>query len=408
MRAPHSAAALVAVLLLTGCTADAGPTPSPTPSPTVVAAGDGVLRIGTAFPTSAAGAVAQVAAVEVAVREINEAGGVLGAPVEVVHRAPGDTADAVPAMLDDLVSKPIDVLIGLATAAQITAALPAATESGVAVISPLIRDPALSTLADDGLVFRTVPSTTLAATALAEHLAQQGVSRIAVALVAEPSGEPSNAAIVAAIAAGLDGTGIEVVFDDPMDAAAPDLGSLLSTDPDAVVLALPDGAPEPTSAVLARLADAAVPAETLWMAQGAASALPAGAASLASGAEVDAAFAARLKASDPAVGDLAGAAEAYDAAVLAALAATVAGNDAGRAVAQRLLATSGGGIPCASYGECLAVLETEADIDYRGVSGPIDLDAAGDPAAAVFGLLRLGADGAVVREQDLVVGSETG
>jgi branched-chain amino acid transport system substrate-binding protein len=53
-----------------------------------------------------------------------------------------------------------------------------------------------------------------------------------------------------------------------------------------------------------------------------------------------------------------------------------------------LSAASAGGIPCASYGECLDVLSTEDDIDYRGVTGPLDLDENGDitePRFAVYG-----------------------
>ena len=66
-------------LLLTGCTFLPMPVPTPTPTPT--ASGDGVLRIGDMTPLSgplAGTAAAQAAGIELAVREINEQGGVLG------------------------------------------------------------------------------------------------------------------------------------------------------------------------------------------------------------------------------------------------------------------------------------------------------------------------------------------
>ena len=34
------------------------------------------------------------------------------------------------------------------------------------------------------------------------------------------------------------------------------------------------------------------------------------------------------------------------------------------------------------------MLKTETDIDYNGASGPVSLDAAGDPASAAFGVYR--------------------
>ena len=81
----RSVAIGAAMLLLAGCSA---PAPAPTPSATVAApapTGDGVLKIGTILPTSGTYAfigAAQIAGVATAVKDINEAGGVNGVPVE--------------------------------------------------------------------------------------------------------------------------------------------------------------------------------------------------------------------------------------------------------------------------------------------------------------------------------------
>ncbi|MDX2025720.1 ABC transporter substrate-binding protein, partial [Microcella sp.] len=76
-------------LVLTGCSVPR-PLPIPTSSASETAGptGDGVLRIGTLFPMSgdvASIGAGMVAAVEVAVRDVNAAGGVLGQPVEVFY-----------------------------------------------------------------------------------------------------------------------------------------------------------------------------------------------------------------------------------------------------------------------------------------------------------------------------------
>ncbi|MET1042738.1 MAG: hypothetical protein ABWX59_01300, partial [Microbacteriaceae bacterium] len=104
------AAALAAIL--SGCASvpslAQSPTPTPTTTPTQTApaaSGNRVLRIGTQTD-AAAGGGAIVAGAELAVREINQAGGVNGAPVVLFHRGVADTATA------DLVAKGADIILG--------------------------------------------------------------------------------------------------------------------------------------------------------------------------------------------------------------------------------------------------------------------------------------------------------
>jgi branched-chain amino acid transport system substrate-binding protein len=73
---------------------------------------------------------------------------------------------------------------------------------------------------------------------------------------------------------------------------------------------------------------------------------------------------------NPEVVDARFASEAYDATMVAALAAIIRDNDNGISVARALHDTSDGGVVCHSFGECLNVLTTEDDMNYNGVSGP--------------------------------------
>lgn len=93
------------------------------------------------------------------------------------------------------------------------------------------------------------------------------------------------------------------------------------------------------------------------------------------GTEVSEELLLRLRQSDPAVQITASAPETYDAVVLAALAAVLADDDGGASIAFALPAVLADGILCASYGACLAVLETEPAIRYTGQSQ--DLQATG-------------------------------
>ena len=72
--------------------------------------------------------------------------------------------------------------------------------------------------------------------------------------------------------------------------------------------------------------------------------------------------------------------------MLAALAAILAGDDGGASIAAALREASRGGIKCTSFGECLDVLRTEPDIDYDGITGSVNFDAAGDRTTASYGL----------------------
>jgi len=116
-----AAGAIALALALTGCTASQpARTPAPSPSPTATAApvgpsGDGVLRVGTLFPMTGKTAVqgaAEVAGSELAAREIFEQGGVLGKPIELVHR---NSAGELDAAITDLIARGVDVVLWDAT-----------------------------------------------------------------------------------------------------------------------------------------------------------------------------------------------------------------------------------------------------------------------------------------------------
>jgi ABC-type branched-subunit amino acid transport system substrate-binding protein len=412
-----AAAAALVVLVLVSCTQDPPPTvPSKKAAPVVAVKGDGILRVGTEFPTTGSSAFigpAQVAGVEVAVREINQAGGVLGKPVEVLHRDSGDAPTTVlETSFADLVSKKIDVLIGPSSSVLVERLLPKAVAAGVAMISPAATAPGLSTLNDSGLLFRTIPSDSLEGTALAGLVVKAKGAKVAVIYFGDDSGKAINGSLAKNVVK----AGGTMVAAQRFDASTKDLAGVVAAvskaKPDAVVLASPFSAMEQNKALLTQLSAAGLGGGKLWLTSGNladySQALPAGLLNgvngILEGAEPSAAFTARVKAADPAVTDVRYSAEAYDATILAALAATVAKNDSGAAVAAALPGVSSGGIKCLSYGECLDVLKTQTDIDYDGISGPISFDAAGDPLIAHYGVYSYTSENKFVRTRGVVTG----
>ncbi|MFZ9158418.1 MAG: ABC transporter substrate-binding protein, partial [Ilumatobacteraceae bacterium] len=180
-------------------TACSGGSNSSTPEPdtdftTTVPAvvSDGVLRFGLLVPQSGDGATLGeplIAVAEAVVRDINDAGGVLGRPVELVIADEGSDSVAALAAVDSLIStEQIDALIGPLSSNLALTVLPRVVEAGVAACSPAATAVALSSLPDRNLVIRTSASDGLAGQAIAQLVAQTGVTNTAIIFPDDPFG----------------------------------------------------------------------------------------------------------------------------------------------------------------------------------------------------------------------------
>ncbi len=103
---------------------------------------------------------------------------------------------------------------------------------------------------------------------------------------------------------------------------------------------------------------------------------------------VDEAFTARLRSSDPTLAGTAFGAESYDAVVMIALAAKLAGDDGRASIAQFLPAVTSGTAQCSSYGACLDAITARVPIRYTGVTGQLST-AAGSTSAGTLALAGL-------------------
>lgn len=406
-------AGVVVALALGGC-GTSTPMPTPTPSPTYTMTGDGVLTIGTMFPTSGTFSfigAGQVAGVEAAVREINEAGGVNGKPVAMFHRNSGDTTtETAEKSFADLLTKGADVVIGPSSSALTARLVAPAVAAGVPLISPAATLPSVTALDDSGFVFRTIGSYQGQGGALAAALADVEATSVAYLYVDDEPG----AALLAELGDAVPRAGLSLDYKKSFgakDTSFTDIVSQLTeAAPDAVVISSPADASAATKALIMALTKAKLGGEKLWLtSQNLADysqALPAGtldkAHGVLEGATPDAAFIARLKQADPSVRTFLYAEEAYDATIMAALAVTMAGDDGGPAIARLLPSISTGGIKCTSFGECLDVLTTETDIDYDGISGPVNFTAAGDVTSASWGVYVYGAKNTYTFEKTIV------
>ncbi len=72
--------------------------------------------------------------------------------------------------------------------------------------------------------------------------------------------------------------------------------------------------------------------------------------------------------------------------IVSALAAVEAGDDDGEALAEHIVDVTEGGTKCTTFADCAALLADGEDIDYDGISGPLELGPTGSPTAASIGI----------------------
>ncbi len=423
-----AATALVSVLAigaLVGCTAmEPTATPSPVPSETAAEppapSGDGTLVIGTLAPLTGANAArgaVHVAAVEIAARDLDIAGGVLGAPVQVVHR---DVADAssqkAESSFADLVARGVDVIIGPSEPALVERLIPLAAEAGIPLIVPGDLPSAIAAADESGTLFRVTPSLTAQVAAVGRQLAADGVESLAL-LVGEGD---EGAALADALTAALEGTDIDVVVpaaitasSDADDLAAsllePEAGDGEEAAPrpvEAVIVAASSDVVAPAVEAALALIEAGLDADGVWMlgasaadhsALRGATALE-GAHGVRAGADVDDRFRTILRQSDPGIPSFAFAPEIYDAVMLVAVSAELAADDGGASIAAFLPAAAADGVPCTSFGACLDVIAQEREPDYDGRSGLLTLNADGDVVDARLASFVYTSTGALERD----------
>ena len=390
-------ASLALVALLAGCTTAA---PTPVPTTTVSAApkpGDGVLRVGTLFPTSGAASYlgpALAAGAALAVADLNAAGGIGGAPVELVARDSGDaTTTTLEDSFADLVEQGVDVVIGPASSLLAARLIPLAVAAGIPVISPAATFPALTAADDDGYFFRTIAAYGHQGLALGQVLSEKGPAKVALLYVDDEFGQ----ALAPTLSEGLASHGSSLVLSQAIPPGTTDLSitidRLKEAAPDAVVLGSTYASVDATKALITAVIGAGYGGAKLWLTTqntgDYSQALPngtlAGVNGIIEGYPADSGFLARLKTVDSALPAAHYAPESYDAVILAGLAAEQSGDD-GAAIAGSLTDVSVGGLKCGSPVECLGPIRAGKDVDYDGVSGPLNFTPDGDVSPAYYGL----------------------
>lgn len=162
------------------------------------------------------------AAVALAVREINEAGGVLGEPMVWIEGDDGTNPAVAKATVAKHVERKVHVIIGAGGSGISREVLPDVVRAGKILFSPSNTDASLTELDDNGLYFRTAPPDNLQGRALADVILRDGPQKIAIVARKDSYGEGLQATVKAELErAGVGGDRLKLLtYDPPADAKA--------------------------------------------------------------------------------------------------------------------------------------------------------------------------------------------
>lgn len=367
-----------------------------------VAKGDGTLTVGTLLPQTGDLAFLgppEIAGVELAVKDMNEAGGVLGKDVAITKADSGDgTPKIAPGSVDKLLSAKADAILGAASSSVSLSVIDKIINAGVVQFSPANTSTAFDTYDDKGLYFRTAPSDVLQGNVLGNLVLQDGAKSIAILARQEAYGEALADNVEKTVKDQGGNIAAKVLYSVDATSYTSEIQKIKDAKPDAIVLISFNEATKivpgfesagigpsdvQTYFVDGNTADYSkdFPKGTL---KGVKSTYP--------GAELKDDFKARLNEVDPKLKSYTYGPESYDATIMTGLAAEAAKNDSGEAIASELIKISRDGEKCTTFTDCVKLVKDGKDIDYDGVSGPVDLNKTGSPSKATIGIFKYNND----------------
>lgn len=328
------------------------------------------------------------AGAELVVKQINEQGGILGGELKLISADGACDATAAAAAADKLINTDnvTGVVGALCTGETIGAFNGSGLSGGVVFISPASSAPALTTLEDNDLVYRTTPSDALQGVKLADLLIAKGVNDIAITYVNNDYGKGFADALSAAFTAAGGTVAANLAHEEGKADYRAELGNLVASQ-NLVILAYANAsgntvlrqAVESGNFTTYVGGDGMVGDDLLaGIDASAVEGLIATRAGAPTGEAVDIynAFT-----GEGFTANATYAPQAYDAAFLLALAIEKNGSASREGLSAALREVSsapGEKILPGEWSKAVELIKAGTDIDYEGAGGPLDFDAAGD------------------------------
>lgn len=384
------------------------------PTDPVAEPDDRELRLGVLLPLSGAGAELGTSmrdAIDLAVVEINEAGGVNGRPVRLFVEDEGDAADTAVRAVESLVDRDVDAIVGPASSLLAPVVLPITTRTGTLTCSPGASAESLDAYPDEGLFLRTIPSDSLQAVAMARVVEQTGRTAAGILYVDDAYGRPFaelveselvRRSVQVVAVEGFDpadvdytdevrsqiagGAGVVAIIGDT--AAGPRVVATVFDESDELDVVINDPMRVPAIASsYERLSPAQLERITGVSPQA---------------RIVSADFEDRFLLAHP---DSRGlfAMNAYDCVTVIALAANAGPTTQAAGIADQVVAVTAVGEMCTTFTSCDSGLRAGRNIDYDGPSGQLQIGLGGDPVRGTFDVFGFAASGRDVSLRTIVV-----
>lgn len=396
-----AAFAAVASLALAACASSGDDDKSPASGEPASSApsAEGALKIGTLLPLTGSLAFLgppEVAGVHLAVNEINEAGGLFGADVEVIDTDSSDTTQPQIAAqsVAGLISDGVGAIIGAASSSVSLNVVDDIEAAEIVQISPANTSTALSGYSP--YYFRVAPPDTVQGNALANVILADGYTNVGILVFNDDYGTSLRDVVQATIekAGGTITYGTEgQEFDPAASNFSSDVQAILATNPEAIALISFDQAKQ----IIPELAAAGFDTSKLYLVDGNTTDFSAdfepgtlaGAKGTIPGANASDEFKALLEeANGGPLDSFAYGPESYDATMLVALAALRGGAPDGVTIQENLAAVSGalGGTECSGWVECSELINAGEEIIYTAIAGSGPFNDDNDPSSAYIGV----------------------
>ena len=403
---------LLAVFAVVACgDDDAGDeaTPEPIPAPATEPAdaeapapAEGVeLHIGVVLPeTGALGFLnpPMIESVRLAVADILEAGG----PITVTYADSGTNPDTAGESVNRLLGEGAHVIVGAAASGISQSFIQRLYDEKIPQCSPSNTSPSFSTQENAAYYFRTVPPDEAVAPIIADEVVADGGTRVAILARADDYGNALANLMVSA----FNELGAEsriISFDPNASSFESEVAATRGYAPDAIVhISFEEG-----TSIIRGLLEAGFGADIQYAADGLFfptlwELIDPNDATVLDGMKLIGASGSREfneRLAPITGGNLIYGGQSYDCVVLLALAAQAAGSTDGDAIIGALGTLTDGGTECRTYADCAALLAEGEDIDYVGVSGPLNLDDVGDPTVGNYAIAQF-QNGALVAVGD--------
>ena len=370
---------------------------SAAPSAAASTAATEACKIGTMLPQTGNLAFLgppEFAGVDLAVAQINAAGGVLGSPLENLVGDSGDTStDIASQTADSHIAAGASAIIGAASSGVSLTVIDKITGAGVIHFSPANTSPTLSDYADNGLYFRTAPSDLFQGAVLGSLMLDAGVEKAGILALDDAYGTGLADALDANFTAGGGTVSEKIIYNPQAAEFSAEVGKLKASKPGAIAVI---GFEESVKIIQELIKQGIGPDKVpLYLVDGnlsqeAFAELPEGIMVGTKGTLPGAAASSQLQGElltvNPELTDYSYAAEAYDAVNLIALGMEVAKSCDGTAIAAALQGVSKDGENCTDFASCKALLDAGTDFNYEGQSGPVEFADNGDPSIATMGV----------------------